>query len=82
LLDFVKVNKFTKQASLAHYLGVGRQCLVQRLSLYRKSGIDGILLSTSRAKPSKIITPTIHQGLSDKVRDFKNPLLGYWDAQR
>jgi hypothetical protein len=52
------------------------------LSLYLKFGIDGILLSTSRAKPSKIITPTIHQGLSDKVRDFKNLLLGYWDAQR
>ncbi len=80
-LILLKSNKFSKQESLADYLGVGRQCLVQWLSLYRKSGIDGILLSSSRNKPSKIITPEMHQGLYEKVIDAQNPLLGYWDAQ-
>lgn len=81
-LILLKSNKFSKQELVAEYLGVGRQCLVNWLSLYRKLGIDGILLSSSRNKPSKIITPKIHQGLCDKVKDATNPLLGYWDAQR
>ncbi len=81
-LILLKSNKFSKQELLADYLGIGRQCLVRWLSLYRKSGIDGILLSPSRSKPSKIITQEIHQGLSAKVKDATNPLFGYWDAQR
>ena len=81
-LILLKSKKFPKQELLADYLGIGRQCLVHWLSLYRKLGIEGILLSPSRTKPSKIITKEVHQGLSVKVNDAKNPLLGYWDAQR
>lgn len=81
-LILLKSEKFPNQELLAEYLGIGRQCLVHWLSLYRKLGIEGILLSPSRTKPSKIITPQIHEGLALKVKDAKQPLLGYWDAQR
>ncbi len=81
-LVLVKSKKFSKQELIADYLGVGRQCVVDWLSLYRKFGIEGILLSPTRKKPSLIITPEIHKGLSIKVKDARNPLLGYRDAQQ
>ena len=40
---------------------IQKRQVVHWLSLYRKMGIDGILLSPSRNKPSKIITEEIHQ---------------------
>jgi len=81
-LLFLKTNKFTTQTLLAESLAISRQSLVRWLSLYRKAGIQGILLEPSRNKPSKIITPEIHQGLSEKVQEATSPLLGYLDAQR
>uniref|UniRef100_UPI0026273542 winged helix-turn-helix domain-containing protein n=1 Tax=uncultured Nonlabens sp. TaxID=859306 RepID=UPI0026273542 len=32
-------------------------------------------------KGSKIITREMHNALSNRVNDPKNPFLGYWDAQ-
>ena len=64
------------------YLGICRQTLVLWIAGYRKSGIEGILLSVTRAKKSKIITPEIHEGLSEKLKDTKHSLRGYWDAQQ
>ena len=80
-LLLVKSNKFKTQALLGDYLGVGRQTIVTWLSLYRKGGIEGIQLKATRNKPSKIITPQIHEGLCEKVKDGQHPLLGYWDAK-
>jgi len=81
-LILLKSNKFSKQELVAEYLGVGRQCVVTWLSLYRQHGIEGIILNASRNKPSKIITQEVHAALSVKVKDATDPLLGYWDAQR
>lgn len=81
-LILLKTNKFATHQLLADHLGVCRQQLVAWLTQYRKSGIDGFLLKTTRNRISKTITPELHQGLSEKVKDSKNPLLGYKDAQR
>ncbi len=59
-LILLNTNKFRTHQLLADYLGVCRQRLVAWLTAYRKSGIDGILLKTSRNTPSKIITSEIH----------------------
>ena len=56
-LILLKTNKFKTQALLAAYLGICRQTLVLWIAGYRKLGIEGILLSSTRAKKSKIITP-------------------------
>ncbi len=79
-LLLIKENKFSTQTQLAEYLGVCRQSIVKWLSDYRTKGIDGILLKHTRKKKSKIITTEIHDGLSEKLQDSKNPLRGYWDA--
>ena len=80
-LILLKGKKFSTQAQVADYLGVCRQSLVGWLTLYRKFGIEGIIINPKRNKPSKIITAAIHQGLASRVRCSENPFLGYWDAQ-
>ncbi|HBS11299.1 MAG TPA: transposase [Flavobacteriaceae bacterium] len=81
-LILLKSKKFKTQGEVAEYLGVCRQSIVAWLSKYRLLGISGIVISPTRNKQSKIISSKIHQGLSKKVKDSKNPFLGYWDAQR
>jgi transposase len=79
-LILLKENKFATQTQIADYLGVCRQSIVKWLTSYRKDGIEGIQLKMTRNKKSKIITSQIHEGLSEKLKDSKNPLRGYWDA--
>lgn len=79
-LVLIKEKKFKTQSELAEYLGVCRQSIVKWLSNYSKNGIEGILLKRTRNKKSKIITTQIHNGLTEKLKDSKDPLLGYWDA--
>ncbi len=81
-LILLKTNKFKTHRLIATYLGICRQTLVLWMARYRKLGIEGILLSSTRAKKSKIITFETHQGLSEKLKDAKHPLRGYWDAQQ
>ena len=81
-LILLKTNKFKTHQLIAAYLGICRQTLVLWIARYRKLRIEGILLSSTRAKKSKIITPEIHQGLSEKLKDAKHSLRGYWDAQQ
>ncbi len=78
----MKTNKFKTHRLIAAYLGICRQTLVLWITRYRKLGIEGILLNATRAKKSKIITPETHQGLSEKLKDAKHSLRGYWDAQQ
>ncbi len=59
-LILLKTNKFKIHQLLVAYLGICRQTLVLWIAGYRKSGIEGILLRSTRAKKSKIITPEIH----------------------
>jgi len=80
-LLFIKVSKFKTRQFLADYLGVHIRTQERWIATYRKDGMNAMLCDKPQHKGSKIITQQIHQGLSDKVKDAKNPLLGYWDAQ-
>ena len=81
-LILLKSKRFPTQEILANHLGVSRQQLVSWLTQYRRFGLEGFLLKTTRDRKSIKISFEIHQGLSEKVKDSKNPLLGYNDAQR
>ena len=82
-LILLKTNKFKTHQLIVAYLGICRQTLVLWIARYRKLGIEGILLSATRAKKSKIITPAeIREGLSEKLKDAKHALRGYWDAKQ
>ena len=54
-LILLKTNKFKTQQLIADYLGICRQTLVLWIAGYPKLGIEGILLSATRAKKSKLL---------------------------
>ncbi|GAA5220472.1 helix-turn-helix domain-containing protein [Membranihabitans marinus] len=66
---------------LANYLGVGKRTLEKWLSIYSSHGIEELTNIKPRRTSSKIITPEIHQGLEEKLKDTENPFLSYYDAQ-
>jgi transposase len=80
-LLFIKLSKFKTRQALADHLGVHIRTQERWIATYRKDGLNAMLHDKPQNKPSKIITQQIHQGLSEKVKDANNPLLGYWDAQ-
>jgi transposase len=51
------------------------------LNAYKSGGVLEMLHDKPKNKQSKIITPTMHKGLVERVNDSHNPFLGYWDAQ-
>jgi transposase len=81
-LLFIKTSKFKTRQHLADYLCVHIRTQERWILEYKQAGINAMLSDKPKNKPSKIITQEIHQGLSTKVKDATNPLLGYWDAQR
>ena len=80
-LLYLKKNKFRTQQELANHLGITRRCLSVWLKEYRSTGLKGLLPKITRNKPSKLITPQIHEGLKKKLNDASDPLQGYWDAK-
>lgn len=81
-LLLLKSKRFATQELTAQYLGISRQTIVRWITAYNQFGIVGILPKKTRDKKSKIFTPDIHKGLASKMSGSRNPLLGYWDAQR
>jgi len=77
----IKSNKFETRQGVADYLGIHIRTLERWISNYKAAGIDRMLKDKPKNKTSKIITPAIHNGLSQRVNDPHNPFLGYWDAQ-
>ena len=49
---------------------------------YKESGIGAFLASFTRKRPSKIITPAIHDALVSKLQNPKASFSGYKDAQQ
>jgi len=52
------------------------------LTKYRDQGIAFLLADEPKVRPSKIITPEIHDALKAKVNSSGSPFLGYWEAQQ
>jgi transposase len=52
------------------------------LTKYREQGIAFLLADEPKVRPSKIITPEIHDALKAKVNSSDSPFLGYWEAQQ
>jgi transposase len=80
-LILIKSGKFETRQAVADYLGIHIRTLERWINYYKSGGLDSMLIDKPKNKQSKIITPAIHQGLSQRVNDSHNPFLGYWDAQ-
>lgn len=49
---------------------------------YQTKGIEKFLGGINRNKPSKLITPSIHQEIEDRLKSSRNPFSGYIEVQQ
>lgn len=81
-LIHVKTSKFKTRQELANHLGIHIRTQERWLAQYRKEGITSFIPNEPQIRPSKIITPEIHDALEAKVNGSDSPFLGYWEAQQ
>lgn len=72
---------FCKLDDLAKSQTISASTLDKWIRLYRDQGLDALLAPIQGKRTSNIITPTIHQGLKERLQSIDNPFLGYWDAK-
>jgi transposase len=51
------------------------------ITTYKNNGIEQLLNPVKRDKPSKIITPEIHNALESRLTNPDNPFSGYVEVQ-
>ncbi len=79
-LILTKKAKFKSQVALANHLGIDYATLKRWFKKYREQGLDSLIhIKVGGQRPS-VISPELHEKLAEKMKDSKNPLLGYWDA--
>ena len=81
-LKKLKEQHFRTREELSDYIGISRKTQERWIKKYVVGGISGLLSDAPKNIKSRIITQAIHEGLSKRVHDSKNPFLGYWDAQQ
>ena len=81
-LIYLKGTKFKTRQELATYLGIHIRTQERWLTKYKTGGISNLITDLPNNRPSKIITPEIHEALKSKVNNSNAPLLGYWEAQQ
>ena len=81
-LLYLKTGKAETRLELSRLLGVAKRTLETWITTYKRGGIEALLKPQVRRKPSKLITPSIHEALSRRVHDAEQTFLGYWEAQR
>lgn len=79
-LILTKEDKFKRRIDLANHLGVGIASLDRWTRVYKRSGIEAMLTISNGGARRNCIPKEVHEGLTEKVYDSNNPLLGYWDA--
>lgn len=75
-----KEKKFKSQLELSYYLSIDHATLKRWLKQYREEGVDSLIAFKSGGKRRTLVSSDIHDGLCNKMQDYENPLLGYWDA--
>jgi len=81
-LIHLKTSKFETRQELANHLRVHIRTQERWLTKYRNGGLISLLTDLPNNRPSKIISPEIHDALKVKVSSSDAPLLGYWEAQQ
>jgi transposase len=75
-----KSRRITKQSDLALYLNVSESSIRRWAKIYSESGLETLLKISNGGKRRMVITPDVHAGLEDKLKNSSDPLLGYNDA--
>ena len=80
-LESILSKRFKTRKVLADYLDISPRTQQRWTKQYVERGIEGLLTDEPKNLRSRIITPEIHQGLSERVHSSTEPFLGYWEAQ-
>lgn len=76
-LIHIKTSKFKIRQELANHLGIHFSTQERWLAKYKAEGITSLISNEPQIRPSKIITPEIHNALEAKVNSSDSPFLGY-----
>jgi len=80
-LETILSKRLKTRKVLADYLDISPRTQQRWTKQYVERGIEGLLTDEPKNLRSRIITPEIHQGLSERVHSSTEPFLGYWEAQ-
>ncbi len=81
-LILIKSEHYKTIEEVASHLGVHYATVQRWLKRYKEQGIEHLLSPLTRNKPSKFITPEIHQALESRLRDGNNPFSSYVEVQQ
>ena len=79
-LILTKECRFKKRTELARYLGIDYATLKRWTNDYKENGLTDFLKIRSGGNRRSLISPELHNLISEKLHDSKTPLLGYFDA--
>lgn len=80
-LILLKENPKAALPSVADRANVHSRTLDGWIKIYKDQGIEKLLSTETRNKPSKIITPEIHAAIEEKLKDEEQPFSGYVEVQ-
>jgi transposase len=73
-------KQITKQSDLALYLNVSESSIRRWAKVYMESGLEAMLNISNGGKRRMVVTPDVHKGLEEKLKNSSDPLLGYNEA--
>ena len=79
-LLLIKEQTFKKRSDIALAIGKNVRSLERWIKVYKESGIETLLENKSGGARRFCMSKEAHKKLYEKLKDSKNPLLGYWDA--
>jgi len=80
-LLLIKEGKLETLSEVAIACDVHDSTLQRWIATYKNNGIEQLLKPVKRRKPSKIITPEIHDALESRLTNPDNPFSGYVEVQ-
>jgi len=81
-LILLKEDSLLSLTSVARQLAISTRSLSRWILLYKQKGIEAYIAPETRDKPSKIITPEIHESLEKSLKNTDNPFNSYMEVQQ
>lgn len=78
----IKRKTYSKLDAVAASVSISASTLDKWLRVYRERGITDYLAPIKGKRVSRLITPEVHKGLSERLQSEHNTFSGYWEAQQ
>ena len=78
----IRAEQYSTLTQIASHLGMHYTTLQRWLRRYREQGIEDLPSPIMRNRPSKFITPKIHQEIEARLHSREDPFSGYVEVQQ